>query len=297
MPVGIREDVTFIILKKINETGAGKHEVKLTADDFIGREPTKAELLGHLDYLNQKQYIEAEFSGNAYGNQEDVPDLVNPQEVDFRIANTYAAPDGPVPHLITFKSAALTEKGRRILEKMEAQPPTELKEGPSTPIATKDMPFLEKVMIKSGLEDIFDARDVTEVLYRAMRDLMPTETIDRVTDELHKEALPTKDKAMQMEIADLWKDTNPIVGFLSRIRKPFDHSNRHNPGDISNVNDERFLTRVKNESPMAVTGYDLDREQVVTAVFSATKEELSEERIKEIAEYLPGKVRQLWEEA
>jgi len=30
------------------------------------------------------------------------------------------------------------------------------------------MPFLEKVLIKSGLEDIFDARDVTEVIYRAM---------------------------------------------------------------------------------------------------------------------------------
>lgn len=297
MPVALREDVAYIILKKINDTGSGQHEVNFTADDFIGREPTRAELLGHLDYLNQKQYIEAEFSGNAYGNQEDVPDAVNPQEVDLRIANTYASADGPLPHLITFKSAELTEKGRRMLEKMEANPPQELKEGPSTPIATKDMPFLEKVMIKSGLEDIFDARDVTEVLYRAMRDLMPTETIDRVTDELHKEALPTKDKALQMEIADLWKDTNPIVGFLSRIRAPFDHSNRHNPSDISNVNDERFLTRVKNESPMAVTGYDLDREQVVKAVFSATKEELSEERSKEIAEYLPGKVRQLWEEA
>jgi len=75
------------------------------------------------------------------------------------------------------------------------------------------MPFLEKVLIKSGLEDIFDARDVTEVIYRAMRDLMATETAERVADELHK-TLPTKDKALQMEIADLWEDTNPIVGFL-----------------------------------------------------------------------------------
>jgi len=82
-------------------------------------------------------------------------------------------------------------------------------------IATKDMPFLEKVMIKSGLEDIFDARDVT-VIYRAIRDLMTTEAVERVADELHK-ALPTKDKALQMEIADLWEDTNPIVGFLARF--------------------------------------------------------------------------------
>jgi len=298
MPIPIREEVVYTILRKINETGQEMHEVKFEGSDFFpGKQITRAELLGHLDYLNQKQYIKAEFTGNAYGNQEDVPDTVNPQEFDFRIANSFGAPDGPLPHLITFESAELTERGRKMLEKMEENPPKALKEGVSVPIATKDMPFLEKVMIKSGLEDIFDARDVTEVIYRAMRDLMPTEASDRVEDELHKEALPTEDKALQMEIADLWKDTNPIVGFLSRIRAPFDHSNRHNPSDISNVNDERFLTRVKNESPMAATGFDLDREQVVKAVFSATKEELSEDRIKEIANYLPGKVRELWEEA
>jgi len=298
MPIAIREEIVYTILRKINETGQEMHEVKFEGSDFFpGKQITRAELLGHLDYLNQKQFIKAEFTGNAYANQEDVPDTANPQEFDFRIANSFGAPDGPLPHLITFESAELTERGRKMLEKMEENPPKALKEGVSVPIATKDMPFLEKVMIKSGLEDIFDARDVTEVIYRAMRDLMPTEASDRVENELHTEALPTEDKALQMEIADLWKDTNPIVGFLSRIRAPFDHSNRHNPSDISNVNDERFLTRVKNESPMAATGFDLDREQVVKAVFSATKEELSEDRIKEIANYLPGKVRELWEEA
>ncbi len=298
MAIGIREDVVFTILEKINAAGQGMHEVRFQASDFFpGKQITLAEFLGHLDYLNQTQFIKAEFTGNAYANQEDVPDTVNPQEVDFRIANSFGAPDGPLPHLITFKAAELTEKGRKMLQKMEANPPKSLKEGVSVPIATKDMPFLEKVMLKSGLEDIFDARDVTEVLYRAMRDLMPTETSDRVEEELHKEVLHTEDKALQMEIAELWHDTNPIVGFLSRIRAPFDHSNRHNPSDISNVNDERFLTRVKNESPMAATGYDVDRDQVVKAVFSATKEELSEERIKEIAQYLPGKVRELWDEA
>lgn len=40
-----------------------------------------------------------------------------------------------------------------------------------------------------------------------------------------------------------------------------------------------------------------DREQVVKAIFSATKDELSPERIEEIASWLPEKVRQLWEEA
>lgn len=295
MPIPLREDVAYIILKKINETGQGIHEVHFTADDFIGREPTKAELLGHLDYLNQKQYIKAEFTGNAYANQEDVPDTVNPKEFDFRIANSFGSPDGPLPHLITFKAAKLTDKGQKMLQKMEEKPPEELKEGPSVPIATKDMPFLEKVMLKSGLEDLFDARDVTEVIYRAMRDLMTKEEADKIADELHKEVLPTEDKALQLEIADLWEDTNPIVHFLSQIRAPFFHNAKSS--DITNVSDERFLFRVKNEAPMAVTGHDLDREQVVTAVFSATKEELSPERIQEIADCLPGRVRELWEQA
>ena len=44
----------------------------------------KSDLLGHLDYLNQKQYIDAEFSGNAYANQEDVPSVINPDEVNVR---------------------------------------------------------------------------------------------------------------------------------------------------------------------------------------------------------------------
>jgi uncharacterized protein (DUF2267 family) len=41
----------------------------------------------------------------------------------------------------------------------------------------------------------------------------------------------------------------------------------------------------------------VDPETVVKAVFSATKDELSEERVKEIAGFLPDKIRQLWEEA
>jgi uncharacterized protein (DUF2267 family) len=297
MPIGIREDVVYTILRKVNDTasGQGMHEVNFEGGDFFpGIQITRAEFLGHLDYLNQKQFIKAEFTGNAYANQEDTTDFVNPKEFDFRIANSYDPKDGLLPHLITFKSAELTEKGRRMLEKMEENPPKSLKEGPSVPIATKDMPFLEKILLKSGLEDIFDARDVTEVVYRVMRDLMPTEASDRVAEELHKPAEPTDDKALQTEIAELWEDTNPIVRFLSRIRPPFDKN--HGPG-LFNIDDDRFLFRVKNESPMAVTGFDVDREQVVKAVFSATKDELSEERIKEIAEWLPGKVRQLWEEA
>jgi uncharacterized protein (DUF2267 family) len=293
MPIPIREDIVYIILNKINDSGQGMHEVNFEESDFFpGIQITRAELLGHLDYLNQTQYIKAEFSGNAYANQEDVPSVVDSKEVDFRVANTFGADDGPLPHLITFESAELTEKGKRMLQKMAENPPKSLKEGVSVPIATKDMAFLEKVLLKSGLEDIFDARDVTEVVFRVMRDVMTTEAADKVAGELEgKEVLPTDDKALQMEISELWQDTNPLVGFLSRVRPPW-----KGPG-IFNIDDERFLFRVANESGMAATGYDVDREQVVKAVFSATKEELSQERIQEVASWLPGKVRQLWEEA
>lgn len=288
MTIPIREDVAYIILKKIQETGDEMHEVGFTETDLAGREMTPTDLLGHLDYLNQMQYINAEFTGNAYGNQEDVPDVANPKEVDFRIANTFGAADGPLPHLITFKKAELTEKGQKMLEKMEANPPKALREGPAVPIATKDMPFLEKVMLKGNLEDIFDARDVTEVVYRVMRDLMTTEAADRVADELHKPAEITDDKSLRMEIAELWRDTNPIVGFLSRVRPPW-----QGPG-IFKIDSDRFLFRVANEGGLQA---NVDREMVVKAVFSVTKDELSQERIQEIASWLPDHVRQLWEEA
>jgi uncharacterized protein (DUF2267 family) len=282
MPIPLREDVAYIILKKINETGQNMHDVTFDAGDFVGRSLTQTELLGHLDYLNQKQFIKAEFTGNAYANQEDVPDAVDAKEFDLRIANSFGAPDGPLPHLITFKAAELTEKGRKILERMEENPPEALNEGPSTPIATDDMPFLEKVAIRANLEDIFDARDVTEVVFRTMRDMMTKEASDRVAEELHEPAEPTEDKALQNEIADLWNDTNPITRFLSRVRPPL------------KIKSGTFLFRINQEAglPRAVGA-----ETVIKAVFWATKDELSEERIKEIAGFLPEEIRQLWNEA
>ena len=282
MPIPLREDVAYIILKKINESGQKMHEVGFDAKDFIGRSLTQAELLGHLDYLNQMQFIKAEFTGNAYANQEDVPDAVDAKEFDLRIANSFGAPDGPLPHLITFKAAELTEKGRKILERMEANPPEALNEGPAVAIATEDMPFLEKVAIRGNLEDIFDARDITEVVFRTMRDMMTKEASDRVASELHEMVEPTEDKALQNEIADLWNDTNPITRFLSRVRPPL------------KIKSGTFLFRINQEAglPRAVGA-----ETVVKAVFWATKDELSEERIKEIASFLPDEIRQLWNEA
>lgn len=282
MPINLREDVAYIILKKIKDSGQGMHEVGFKETDFTGRGLTKTDFLGHLDYLNQKQYINAKFSGNAYANQEDVPNLVNPDEVGARVANTLGAEDAPLPHLIKFEEAKLTEKGQKLLEKMDKNPPKELEKGPATPIATKDMPFLEKVMLKGSLNDIFDARDISEVVFRTMRDMMSTEASERVSQELHEPAEPTQDKSLQNEIADLWKDTNPIVAFLSKVRPPL------------KIESDTFLFRISQEGGLQ---QGADEKMVVKAVFSATKDELSQERIKEIEEFLPDTVRQLWQQA
>lgn len=165
--------------------------------------------------------------------------------------------------------------------------PTEVEDS-RTAIPEEHRSFLEKVMVKAGFADLYDTRDFTEVVFRVMRDLMTTEASDRVEAELHEEALPTKEKALQMEVAELWRDTNPIVGFLSRVRPPW-----QGPG-IFKIDSDRFLFRVANEGGLPPT---IEREQAVKAVFSATKDELSSERIQEIASWLPDHVRQLWEEA
>lgn len=282
MPISLREDVAFIILKKIKDGGEKMHEIGFTETDFTGRGLTKSDFMGHLDYLNQKQYIQAKFSGNAYANQEDVPDVINSDEVGARVANTFGAEDGPLPHLIKFEEAKLTDKGQKLLERMEQNPPQALDQGPASPIATKDMPFLEKVMLKGSLNDIFDARDISEVVFRTMRDMMTTEASERVSKELHEPAEPTKDKALQNEISDLWKDTNPIVAFLSKVRPPL------------KIDSDTFLFRIRQEGGLQK---GVNESMVVKSVFSATKDELSQERVKEIEQFLPDKILQLWKEA
>lgn len=155
-------------------------------------------------------------------------------------------------------------------------------------IAEKDRPFLEKVMQQGGVPDPYDARDITEVVFRIMRDLMTTEVSDRVESELHEQVLKTDNRALQMEIADLWHDTNPIVHLLSRIRKPL-----RGPAPAG-IDDKLFISRVVNEAVISPTE---DPEQVIQAIFSATKDELSEDCIQDVAGWLPGRIRELWEQA
>ncbi len=286
MPIKLQDDVAYILLKKIGESGESsesKQEVNFSATDFTGRSLSKSDFLGHLDYLNQKGFIDAKFSGNAYGTQEDVPDVIDPDQVDARVANTFGAEDGPLPHLITFEKAALTEKGKSMLQRMENNPPEALRGGPSKPIATENMDFLEKVMVRGDLSDIFDARDLSEVVFRTMRDLMTTEASNRVAGELENTpALETDNKALQNDLAELWQDTNPIVRFLSQLRSPL------------KFEDETFLRRIRQEGGLQ---RNVSPEKVVAAVFATSKENLSEERVAEISQALPGKIRELWEQA
>jgi uncharacterized protein (DUF2267 family) len=166
--------------------------------------------------------------------------------------------------------------------------PTEIEDSRSLP-GNQHHSFLEKVMTQGGLADLYDARDITEVVFRTMRDMMTNEESDRVAEDLHAPLMIENDDKtlytatpLATEVGDLWQDTNPIVHFLSRIRPAL------------NISDKTFLFRIQQEGGLPS---HVEAEQVVKAVFSATKAELSAERVQEIVKVLPGTVRQLWETA
>jgi uncharacterized protein (DUF2267 family) len=164
---------------------------------------------------------------------------------------------------------------------------TEVEDARSFP-SDEHRSFLEKVMVQGGLADLYDARDITEVVFRTMRDMMTNEAVDHVAEELktpvtddahERPAAPT---TITDDVADLWQDTNPIVHFLSRVRPALD------------IRDTTFLFRIRQEASLPPK---VEPERAVKAVFSATKDELSSDRIQEISQFLPGTIKELWQTA
>ncbi|MEL6137021.1 MAG: DUF2267 domain-containing protein [Cyanobacteria bacterium J06628_6] len=141
---------------------------------------------------------------------------------------------------------------------------------PSEKFSPQEKAFLEKVMKKASLPDIYDARDITIVVFRSLRDLMTTDASERTESEFDDE-----------KIAKLWRDDNPIVAALSKLRPPL------------NIDTETFLRRIRQEGgvPKEVTA-----EAAVIAVFSTVREELSKERVDEISSFLPEGLKVMWDQ-
>ncbi len=120
--------------------------------------------------------------------------------------------------------------------------PTEIEDS-RVVTASEHNSFLEKVMVQGGLADLYDARDITEVVFRTMRDMMTNEAVDHVAEDLHSPLMEgNKDKTiytatpLATEVEDLWQDTNPIAQFrqqgLSFLSVPFSYYEalRQRPG-------------------------------------------------------------------
>ncbi|MEM9136973.1 MAG: DUF2267 domain-containing protein [Cyanobacteria bacterium P01_F01_bin.42] len=149
--------------------------------------------------------------------------------------------------------------------------------------------FLEKVMAKGDISRPYDARSLTQIVFRTMRDLMTTEAAEEIASELSTPISGANQNVIKGEIADLWLDRNPVVRFFREIRPTLDYS------------DDMFLLRITREGGLPQTTGSNPKvtppETVVSAVFSATKDELPASRIAEISNFLPGRVRTLWETA
>jgi uncharacterized protein (DUF2267 family) len=146
------------------------------------------------------------------------------------------------------------------------------------PPTVQGMAFLQKVQRRARLEDLYDARDVSEVVFRTLRDMMPNEVVDRVTEELTAIA-PEAVGESGVAIADLWQDTNLLVRWLSRVRAPLD------------ISPDSFVFRISQEAGLS---RGIAPEDAIAAVFTTLKECLSPERVREIDNYLPSTLRQLW---
>jgi uncharacterized protein (DUF2267 family) len=142
--------------------------------------------------------------------------------------------------------------------------------------------FLKTVARFGRLDSTYDARDIVEVVFRTMRDVMTTAASDRVAAELESRAPRAETNVPQPTLASLWRDTNPLVGWLSRLRPPL------------TIDSEIFLHRIQQEGGVPK---GTDAFTVTTATFSALKAELSDGCIREIADFLDGDIRRLWQRA
>ncbi len=144
----------------------------------------------------------------------------------------------------------------------------------------KNKAFLDKVIANSNLQTENEAQTATKVVFRILRDLLPREEVDKLADELREDE-PKAD----MQIKDLFKDTNPMVSFFSYI----------SPIQQLNISKDTFMLRLQQEGAIR---HDTDAEEVTKAVFSATKDEISSEQIENVAKCISDdQIRVLWQQA
>ena len=85
------------------------------------------------------------------------------------------------------------------------------------PIPQQYVPFLQKVMTQAQLPDIYDARDITVVVFRTMRDLMTTDAANKVASELETKEAEKEEKVDNDDLALLWKDTHDRLHLLDDL--------------------------------------------------------------------------------
>lgn len=145
---------------------------------------------------------------------------------------------------------------------------------------TEQKAFLQKVIDQSDLKSTNDAQSATEVLFRILRDMIPNEDVQKIEQELQTAA--TKGNT---QVAELWTDPNVMVAFFSRV----------SPLRTLKISYGTAMLRLQQEAALPE---GIKSEQVAIAIFSATKAELSDERIQDVANCLSDDgLRQMWKQA